>query len=86
MLPLRMRLVSHMLGATIALVFVFGLLGSLLTGSKASGRVLARRPRLTGAQAWVSGFGGNMGWDGFSPPASTRPTRRVRRRPLKPRA
>jgi hypothetical protein len=80
-----MRLVSHLLGATIALVFVFGLLGSLLTGSKAPGRLLARRSRLVGAHAWVSGFGGNMGWDGFSPEAAADPVRRIRRRPLRRR-
>jgi hypothetical protein len=72
MLPVRMRVVSELLEATIALVFVFGLLGSLLTGSKMSSGALARRSsRLAGAQAWVTGFGGSMGWDG-SPPSAQR--------------
>jgi hypothetical protein len=64
-----MRAISYLLEATIALVFIFGVLGALLTGSRVSSRPLARRATgLVGAQAWVSGFGGSMGWDGAAPP------------------
>jgi hypothetical protein len=68
----RMRAISYLLDATIALVFIFGVLGALLTGSRTGSRRLARRSAaqsgLTDAQAWVSGFGGSMGWDGAAPP------------------
>lgn len=67
-----MRLVNRLFDATVVLVIVFGLLGLLLTGSRTASRALVRRrSRLDGAQAWVSGFGGSMGWDG-SPHAPSR--------------
>ena len=66
-----MRIISHLLAATVALVFVFGLLGSLLSASRASSRAFGRRSfGLAGAQAWVTGFGGSMGGDGSPPEGS----------------
>jgi len=93
-----MRIVSRLLEGTMALVFVFGLLGSLLTGSKPGGRGLGRRPYSTrppSTEAWIGGYAGAMGWDGQvlpskseagSPPArGRRPARltRARRQPIK---
>lgn len=77
-----MRVISEALEATIALVFILGLLGSLLGGSRAASRqVPSHAPRLDGAQAWVSGFGGSMGWDGglAAPPPSARSPERSAR-------
>ena len=63
-----MRFISYLLEAAIALVFVFGVIGHLLSGSRTSSRLAARRSYgLTNSQAWVSGFGGTMGWDGDPP-------------------
>jgi hypothetical protein len=68
MLPTHMRVISELLEAAIAL-FVYEMLGSLLTGSRMSSGALARRSsRLVGEHAWVTGFGGSMGWDGSPPP------------------
>jgi hypothetical protein len=66
-----MRYVSYLLEATIALVFIFGAIESLLGGSRSSARLLAPGSfGLTDSHAWVSGFGGSMGWDG-DPPSRT---------------
>jgi hypothetical protein len=70
-----MRVISYVLEATIALVFIFGVLGALLTGSRNGSRSRLRRfatqsVGLAGAQAWVSGFGGSMGRDGAAPRAA----------------
>ena len=67
-----MRIVSRLLEGTVALVFVFGLLGSLLTGSKPGGRGLGRRPYSgQSSEAWIGGYAGAMGWDGQVLPAKS---------------
>jgi len=66
-----MQILSRLLEAAMAVVFVFGLLGSLISGSRMSSRPLARRAVADAKdRARVSGFGGTMGWDGFDQPAS----------------
>jgi hypothetical protein len=84
-----MRIVSRLLEGTIALVFVFGLLGSLLTGAKPGGRGLGRRAYSgQSSEAWIGGYAGAMGWDGQvlpaksetgSPPSRTRQPARLAR-------
>ena len=67
-----MRIVSRLLEGTVALVFVFGLLGSLLTGGKPGGRGLGRRASSgQSSEAWIGGYAGAMGWDGQALPAKT---------------
>src|SRR5215470_7359448 len=70
-----MRIVSRLLEGAIALVFIFGLLGSLLTGSKPGGRGLGRR-RYSGersSEIWTGGYAGAMGWDGQVLPSKSEP-------------
>jgi hypothetical protein len=68
-----MRIVSRLLEGIVALVFVFGLLGSLLTGAKPGGRALGRRPYSgeRSSEIWTGGYAGAMGWDGQVLPAKT---------------
>ncbi|HJY75220.1 MAG TPA: hypothetical protein VKE95_01250 [Burkholderiales bacterium] len=67
-----MRIVSRLLEGTVALVFVFGLLGSLVTGSKPGGRGLGRRASSgQSSEAWIGGYAGAMGWDGQALPAKS---------------
>lgn len=86
-----MRIVSRLLEGTVALVFVFGLLGSLLTGAKAGGRGLGRRAYSgQSSEAWIGGYAGAMGWDGqvlplrnetgSPPPRGRQPVRLTRAR------
>jgi len=91
-----MRIVSRLLEGIVALVFVFGLLESLLTGGRTGARGLGRRISSgQSSEAWIGGYAGAMGWDGQvlpsksetgSPPArGRRPARltRARRQPIK---
>src|SRR3954469_14686253 len=67
-----MRIVSRLLEGIVALVFVFGLLESLLTGGRAGGRVLGRRASSgQSSEAWIGGYAGAMGWDGQVLPAKS---------------
>ena len=62
---MRMRIVSRLLEGIVALVFVFGLLESLLTGGRPGGRGLGRRAYSgQSSEAWIGGYAGAMGWDG----------------------
>lgn len=73
-----MRIVSRLLEGTIALVFAFGLLGSLLTGAKPGGRGRGRRPYSAerSSEIWTGGYAGAMGWDGqVLPPRRVKPRR-----------
>ena len=78
-----MRIVSRLLEGTMALVFVFGLLGSLLTGAKPGGRGLGRKAYSgQSSEAWIGGYAGAMGWDGQALPSRSEtgsPTSRGRR-------
>ena len=88
-----MRIISRLLEATVALVFVFGLLGSLLTGAKAGRRALGRRQYsgVLNPETWAGGYAGSMGWDGRVLPRSHEGAhgkavrRRRRARPLRGR-
>src|SRR3954463_8803182 len=65
-----MRIVSRLLEGIIALVFVFGLLESLLTGGRPGARGVGRRPYSgQSSEAWIGGYAGAMGWDGQVLPA-----------------
>src|SRR5262245_52142451 len=66
-----MRIVSRLLEGTVALMFVFGLIGSLLTGAKPGGRGLGRRSYSgeRSSEIWTGGYAGSMGWDGQALPA-----------------
>src|SRR3954470_11922962 len=92
-----MRIVSRLLEGIIALVFVFGLLESLLTGGRSGARGLGRRASSgQSSEAWIGGYAGAMGWDGQVLPVKSetdvpsrgrRPPRltRVRRQTIKAR-
>src|SRR6185503_4933076 len=86
-----MRIVSRLLEGIVALVFVFGLLESLLTGGRTGARGLGRRASSgQSSEAWIGGYAGAMGWDGQvlppkseteSPPSrARRPARSTRAR------
>jgi hypothetical protein len=86
-----MRIVSRLLEGIVALVFVFGLLESLLTGGRPGGRGLGRRASSgQSSEAWIGGYAGAMGWDGqvlpaksgtgFPPPRGRQPARLTRAR------
>jgi hypothetical protein len=81
-----MRIVSRLLEGIVALVFVFGLLESLLTGGRTGARGLGRRISSgQSSEAWIGGYAGAMGWDGQVLPAKSEtgsPTSR-RRRPAR---
>src|SRR4051812_11792497 len=65
-----MRIVSRLLEGIVALVFVFGLLQSLLIGGRPGGRGLGRRAYSgQSSEAWIGGYAGAMGWDGQVLPA-----------------
>jgi hypothetical protein len=65
-----MRIVSRLLEGIVALVFVFGLLESLLTGGRTGARGLGRRISSgQSSEAWIGGYAGAMGWDGQVLPA-----------------
>src|SRR5678816_2823163 len=67
-----MRIVSRLLEGIVALVFVFGLLESLLTGGRLGGRALGRRSYSgQSSEAWIGGYAGAMGWDGQVLPAKS---------------
>jgi hypothetical protein len=67
-----MRIVSRLLEGIVALVFVFGLLESLLTGGRLGGRGLGRRAHSgQSSEAWIGGYAGAMGWDGQVLPAKS---------------
>ena len=67
-----MRIVSRLLEGIVALVFVFGLLESLLTGGRTGARGLGRRISSgQSSEAWIGGYAGAMGWDGQVLPAKT---------------
>ena len=67
-----MRIVSRLLEGIVALVFVFGLLESLLTGGRPGARGLARRAYSgQSSEAWIGGYAGAMGWDGQALPAKS---------------
>ena len=67
-----MRIVSRLLEGIVALVFVFGLLNSLLTGGRPGARGLARRAYSgQSSEAWIGGYAGAMGWDGQVLPAKS---------------
>jgi hypothetical protein len=67
-----MRIVSRLLEGIVALVFVFGLLESLLTGGRLGGRGLGRRASSgQSSEAWIGGYAGAMGWDGQVLPAKS---------------
>ena len=67
-----MRIVSRVLEGIVALVFVFGLLESLLTGGRLGGRALGRRASSgQSSEAWIGGYAGAMGWDGQVLPAKS---------------
>jgi len=67
-----MRIVSRLLEGIVALVFVFGLLNSLLTGGRPGARGLGRRASLgQSSEAWIGGYAGAMGWDGQVLPAKS---------------
>jgi len=67
-----MRIVSRLLEGIVALVFVFGLLESLITGGRTARRGLGRRASSgQSSEAWIGGYAGAMGWDGqVLPPKS----------------
>jgi len=67
-----MRIVSRLLEGIVALVFVFGLLESLITGGRTARRGLWRRASSgQSSEAWIGGYAGAMGWDGQAlPPKS----------------
>jgi hypothetical protein len=85
----HMRIVSRVLEGIVALVFVFGLLNSLLTGGRPGARGLGRRASSgQSSEAWIGGYAGAMGWDGQalppksetgSPPSRGRRGAKVRR-------
>jgi hypothetical protein len=86
-----MRIVSRLLEGIVALVFVFGLLESLITGGRSGTRGLGRRPYSgQSSEAWIGGYAGAMGWDGqvlpvksetgSSPSRGRQPTRLARAR------
>ena len=81
-----MRIVSRLLEGIVALVFVFGLLESLLTGGRTGARGVGRRISSgQSSEAWIGGYAGAMGWDGQVLPAKSEtgsPTSR-RRRPAR---
>ena len=67
-----MRIVSRLLEGIVALVFVFGLLESLLTGGRPGARGLGRRAYSgQSSEAWIGGYAGAMGWDGQVLPAKS---------------
>lgn len=67
-----MRTVSRLLEGIVALVFVFGLLESLITGGRPGARGLARRAYSgQSSEAWIGGYAGAMGWDGQVLPAKS---------------
>jgi hypothetical protein len=67
-----MRIVSRLLEGIVALVFVFGLLESLLTGGRTGARGLGRRISSgQSSEAWIGGYAGAMGWDGQVLPAKS---------------
>jgi len=67
-----MRIVSRLLEGIVALVFVFGLLNSLLTGGRPGARGLGRRASSgQSSEAWIGGYAGAMGWDGQVLPAKS---------------
>ena len=80
-----MRIVSRLLEGIVALVFVFGLLESLLTGGRTGARGLGRRISSgQSSEAWIGGYAGAMGWDGQMLPAKSQagsPPSRGRRGP-----
>jgi hypothetical protein len=51
-----MRFVSDLLEATIALVFIFGVVGALLTGSRKANILARRSSGLAEAHAWPEEF------------------------------
>jgi hypothetical protein len=67
-----MRIVSRLLEGIVALVFVFGLLQSLLIGGRPGARGLGRKASSgQSSEAWIGGYAGAMGWDGQAlPPKS----------------
>jgi len=67
-----MRIVSRLLEGIVALVFVFGLLQSLLIGGRPGARALGRSASSgQSSEAWIGGYAGAMGWDGQAlPPKS----------------
>jgi hypothetical protein len=85
-----MRIVSRLLEGIVALVFVFGLLESLITGGRTGRRALGSRVYSgQSSEAWIGGYAGAMGWDGQplpaksetgSPPSRLRPARLTRAR------
>ena len=59
-----MRIVSRLLEGIVALVFVFGLLESLLTGGRTGARGLGRRISSgQSSEAWLGGYAGAMAGD-----------------------
>ena len=65
-----MRIVSRLLEGIVALVFVFGLLQSLIIGGRPGARGLGRRASSgQSSEAWIGGYAGAMGWDGQVLPA-----------------
>jgi hypothetical protein len=67
-----MRIVSRLLEGIVALVFVFGLLQSLLVGGRPGARALGRRSYSgQSSEAWIGGYAGAMGWDGQVLPAKS---------------
>jgi hypothetical protein len=67
-----MRIVSRLLEGIVALVFVFGLLQSLLIGGRPGARGLGRRASSgQSSEAWIGGYAGAMGWDGQVLPAKS---------------
>jgi len=81
-----MRIVSRLLEGIVALVFVFGLLESLLTGGRTGARGLGRRISSgQSSEAWIGGYAGAMGWDGqvLSAKSETGPPASRGRRPAR---
>src|SRR4029077_11979965 len=81
-----MRIVSRLLEGIVALVFVFGLLESLLTGGGPGARGLGRRASSgQSSEAWIGGYAGAMGWDGqaLPPKSETGSSPSRRRRPAR---
>jgi hypothetical protein len=67
-----MRIVSRLLEGIVALVFVFGLLQSLLIGGRPGARGLGRKASSgQSSEAWIGGYAGAMGWDGQVLPAKS---------------
>jgi len=74
-----MRIVSRLLEGIVALVFVFGLLESLLTGGRTGARGLGRRISSgQSSEAWIGGYAGAMGWDGKCCRRKVKPGPRLR--------